>query len=421
MRSPADLHASASFDEGQELSDRLQSEDAPCIPDSANGSSALKKSYKSLRGHTSDLTGLNIDFSELAGQVVRTGLDGDDRWGEESTVPEDVYGLITVTITKEITELLMRLRIGAPVKLSVIRLSLAFAMMVMNLGLQLGICAYTRAYICNASVRLVQYNFRHFRSHVFDASGSPDLAKWQAYELKEEICGMAISKSLFCYTILFLWTCTMLCELRTAQRILSTVYHLPSCTLASEMLAFQDHIAFEGRCCIVGLTRWARSLLYLLVVLPKFVISCFLLHIGSRWLISGSFSDMILNSLALGFVIEIDDLLFATMVPITQQTQVINTKFFFEEKKVAHLREVDERHLKAYKRTGFYMGFALVYLLVYMRYVQSVLPPDLAEVRQLCSEYLSEHTEPICNQTGYLGDYGGCYPYGSGDVIGESL
>mmetsp|Transcript_27999 Transcript_27999/g.93021 ORF Transcript_27999/g.93021 Transcript_27999/m.93021 type:complete len:114 (-) Transcript_27999:93-434(-) len=80
MRSSADLHASASFDEGQELSDRLQPEDAPCIPDPANGSSALKKSYKSLRGHTSDLTGLNIDFSELAGQVVRTGLDGDDRY-----------------------------------------------------------------------------------------------------------------------------------------------------------------------------------------------------------------------------------------------------------------------------------------------------------------------------------------------------
>merc|ERR1740121_1091958 len=144
----------------------------------------------------------------------------------------------------------------------------------------------------------------------------------------------------------------MLNELRTAQRMFSHIYSLPPSSLCSDMLAFQDCIQFEGRCCIVGLTRWARVLLYLLVFLPKFAISCFLLHIGSRWLITGSFSDTILNSLALGFVIEIDDLLFATVLPIAMQTQVRNTKFFVAEPKVQHLHEVDQRQLEGYKRTG---------------------------------------------------------------------
>mmetsp|Transcript_41531 Transcript_41531/g.104357 ORF Transcript_41531/g.104357 Transcript_41531/m.104357 type:complete len:452 (+) Transcript_41531:707-2062(+) len=405
--------------EPMEVEPGLTEEAAPCISRDERQANDTKpplnrRELRSLRGFTSDLSGLNVDFSDLAGQVERAGPDGDMRWGEESDVPEDVYGVAIVTIAKDITELIMRLRIGAPLKLSLIRIGVALAMMAVNLVLQFGLVHYTRFYIANSSVRLVQSHFKHFRAHVYDVTGEVNSAKWQQYPFQDEICSIAMTERVFCYTILFLWTLTILNEVRTAQRIYTTVSSLPRCTLASDMLAFQDCIQFEGRCCIVGLTRLARIALYLLVLLPKFAISFFLLHIGSRWLISGTFSDMILNSLALGFVIEIDDLLFMTVLPHGMQNQVRNTKFFVAEPKVQHLHEVDKRHIQGYKRTGCYMFFGLAYLFIYMRYMQSVLPPDLEEVRKLCFGYLEKAQSPLCRKLGVFDATNAqqCYPFG---------
>merc|ERR1740130_1109111 len=67
---------------------------------------------------------------------------------------------------------------------------------------------------------------------------------------------------------------------------------------------------------IVALTPGARCSLYVLAIIPKLLIAMFLFWIGMRWLTStDSFGDLIMNALALEFVLNIDELFFNSFFP----------------------------------------------------------------------------------------------------------
>ena len=65
-----------------------------------------------------------------------------------------------------------------------------------------------------------------------------------------------------------------------------------------------------------GLTSWQKALFGLLVILPKTAISVMLFYTGSRYVgYSGTNSDLLLNSVAMLFVTQIDDLLYTAFTP----------------------------------------------------------------------------------------------------------
>ena len=65
-----------------------------------------------------------------------------------------------------------------------------------------------------------------------------------------------------------------------------------------------------------GLTSWQKVLFGLLVILPKTAISVMLFYTGSRYVgYSGTNSDLLLNSVAMLFVTQIDDLLYSAFTP----------------------------------------------------------------------------------------------------------
>merc|ERR1712217_96665 len=67
---------------------------------------------------------------------------------------------------------------------------------------------------------------------------------------------------------------------------------------------------------IVGLTPFVRILVFVFILIPKFFIGFVLMMIGMTWLsATESFSELMLNSLALEFVIRIDDHLFKALLP----------------------------------------------------------------------------------------------------------
>ena len=65
-------------------------------------------------------------------------------------------------------------------------------------------------------------------------------------------------------------------------------------------------------CTIVSFSRFAVGGLHIFVVLPRLIIACTLFYAGSRFLLfTSSLGDLLLNAIALGFILDMDELLFA--------------------------------------------------------------------------------------------------------------
>ena len=165
----------------------------------------------------------------------------------------------------------------------------------------------------------------------------------------------------------------------------------------------------------MALTPCVRAGLFLFVMVPRTVIATYLLTLGFRWLsASTSFADMILNSLSLGFVVQIDELLFTSIAPVISRREISETKFFFKEDDKS-VQDVDRAELHGVVRTMAWVVLVLASTFMYALYFQSVLPGDLNDLRTTCGHYLRAERFPFCNMMAFSSaaiQNAECYPYG---------
>eukprot|EP00438_Fugacium_kawagutii_P025228 Skav230241 [mRNA] locus=scaffold1818:103500:105961:- [translate_table: standard] len=137
-----------------------------------------------------------------------------------------------------------------------------------------------------------------------------------------ELCNMAVSKLNFSAAIVFLWSARMLKEVTDSWQLASDLFAvqpLPSDAKPHDMLnEVKDNDSGEIlRIEILAVNQTAKCLMTLFVLLPKICVAVFLAYIGCRWLAATqSFGDLILNALALEFVIGIDDLMYEAFTPL---------------------------------------------------------------------------------------------------------
>merc|ERR1712007_230832 len=168
---------------------------------------------------------------------------------------------------------------------------------------------------------LTQTHYKQFHHDVFDADGEFVQEKWDAWDGPSmELCSMAMTKFNFSLAIVFLWSGRMLGELRNIDRLHRDIYAIQGLGEDSDISDMvKDVEGDEGEATgsrVVALTTVARVSTYVLIIIPKVIIAMVLLALGCRWLASTeSFADLILNALALEFVIGIDELMYESFVP----------------------------------------------------------------------------------------------------------
>merc|ERR1712070_780939 len=86
--------------------------------------------------------------------------------------------------------------------------------------------------------------------------------------------------------------------------------------LDRRLMVHDDPKTAELECLIVCMTMRVKILLFVFIFVPKIVIAIFLSCVGSVWLMaSENVSDLILNSLALSFVTNVDELICTVFFP----------------------------------------------------------------------------------------------------------
>lgn len=351
----------------------------------------------------------------LSGQIEVEDADGETAFGTESHIGADAWAAAIVAIVRNLTVITMKRDNRMPYGVNIARMVCSLAICLLNLCLQFGLLVFINYYLVGPSVHRAQYTYKHYLETVMDGNGRLDEDAWHDYEFKSDVCGLTMLRPRFYYVILLIWVLTQMHEIRHTQRLFSNIWDLPRVDSNLQMLRFVEsgHFSLGGKCHIVGATTAVKVFLMIIVVLPRAVISFYLTELGCRWLTaSHKVSDMILNSLALAFVTNIDELLYHSILPIATRNQIESTKIFFlEGNQPKSLEQIEQSEWSGYRRSFMYAMLAVAFLMSYGMFFQTVLPPHMGHLHELC-DVLDESSQTyICNAMAFM-DHTQCY--GSG-------
>lgn len=319
-------------------------------------------------------------------------------------LPCDIWGVAIMTLTRDVAELLN----GNDFCAHLTRFTYAMICVALNLTLQLSILVWVNKYVVGGSVWTIQGNYAKFHQDVFDHQGQFKEQAWVDWDgPRDDLCGAVLTKTVFLGAILFLWIGRMLGEFKSIVRLSQDLYAIPRAPSG----AAHSHSILErnGHHAIIALTGGMRTTLFCLVIFPKFVINIVLALIGLQWLTATeNFADLILSALALEFVIGIDEQILEYFLPKRCTDNLQATKFALVAVIDNDQDAVKQRMVKDYNRNIFYFLLAVAMTIVYVLYVQQVLPHYDGDIAQHCGLWYENRFRPRCEPFEK-----NCFPYGN--------
>jgi hypothetical protein len=156
-----------------------------------------------------------------------------------------------------------------------------------------------------------------YSQDVFDSFDS-----WEDKVAKNELCRYPLTEPTFFLLILLIWTLYLMHELK--QTLYFWMHTVSLETPAEGRVTFLSH---EGNYIITHMGRVLKLWISVMVFLPKFGIAVVLWYIGAGWLTAtAGIDNLVLNSLALTFICEVDELIFRTCISEISKSCLDKTK-----------------------------------------------------------------------------------------------
>lgn len=336
---------------------------------------------------------------------------------EEATsttdVPKDTWGAAMFLMVTDIP----LIRSGEYKVENLYRFALVSVCFVLNIGLQFAVVGWIMKMVTLPGVREAQDIYKTFHWDAF-SMGIFNHTKFHALgEMRRDICEISLNQPAFVGSILFLWASQCMQEIRLVQRLfrqISSLPQLPRGVSDKKMVSIVLHrhhkySLFEEKkiilCCLNGLTHF---MLIVLIFIPKFLIVLLLCVLGSAWLVaSADYASLILNALALGFVTNIDEMIFVSFLPPRLHKNLDSLKIAIPEKNNMTPEEKESHDiLQAYLRSTIFLVAVSVYVVVFIVY-QPVLPHFAWDAADVCYSYQKTINWPWCwGKTD-------CFPFGA--------
>jgi len=220
------------------------------------------------------------------------------------------------------------LRAGRATLEGKVRVAFVFFLFLTNLLIQIVLLMYIGKLLMLPDILGAQDLYKKFHEEAFDnMEVNQEMFNDMPASEKELLCGMALSQGLFVRVIIFLWVSTNVGELRDNLAKTVGIVNLPQLPdgMDTRLMVRDLPDTAESEYCVVCLNMKGKVGLFVLVFIPKFIIAIALTFIGSIWLIAAeSIGDLILNSLALAFVVKVDELIAAVFFPSRLQDNLVN-------------------------------------------------------------------------------------------------
>jgi len=188
---------------------------------------------------------------------------------------------------------------------------------------------------------------------------------------------------------------------------------------------------------IVFMDGKTKTAIYMLVIIPKVSVSLALTGLGFVWFAATeSFGDLILNVLALEFVILIDDNILLSFFPKSMIDELGMTKFAYPKKDdLTEEQEFDRKLMEYFNSTLWLLGSCCV-IVMYLFGIpgllspwQQVLPDYKSDIAMRCDDHRNtDRYHPACNQgvieslrVGAEAISQTCFPYGTNQVWSDAF
>jgi len=330
---------------------------------------------------------------------------GEIEW-DSKELPQDMWGIAIMILTYDLSALLGK---QGDYTTHMIRLVYGMGCVALNLVLQISILFWVNQYVVGSSVFNIQLDYAQFHREIFDKQGNFLMHKWETWDgPRDDLCGAVLTKSSFLALVLFLWIGRMLSEFKCTVRLLWDIIKVPTIPYSSAASLSRTILTLgEDNYLIIGFNSCIRASIMILVIIPRFGICLYLAIVGMRWLTSTlSFGDLILNALALEFVIGIDEQILEFFMPATAVENIAALKFGYI--KVGEAVDQMQKVRQGYVRNIGYFIFCLMAVLIYLRYLQQVLPFYPYDVGVHCGKWFEDRYMPNCHPFEQ-----NCFPYGS--------
>lgn len=328
---------------------------------------------------------------------------------ETTNVPPDCWGALVFIIVSDFPDLFSR-RINLE---GLCRVATAVVGFLVNLYIQMYLLYYIFSLLVLPAMLSAQNLYKNFHDIAF-ANGKIDLTSFNSLgrEDQQEICAFALSTGIFLRIILFLWLTECTGEMRSNIGFISDIIsipRLPDGHDTSLMVRDEEKTIHFVEYTIVCMDLGTKVWLMILVYIPKTVIGACLALLGSVWLMAASsIGDLILNSLALAFVVGVDELFASVFFPECFMANI--TGCGFGAPKADPLTNEGEKNTKAIGMEYLKSCITLLVILVVVEcaiYFQPVVPKYMGDVEIVCKEFLKNQV-PWCIE-GH-GDWRNCFP-----------
>ncbi|CAJ1425942.1 unnamed protein product [Effrenium voratum] len=200
---------------------------------------------------------------------------------------------------------------------------------------------------------------------------------------KDLACNIPFSQMQILVPILFIWTLTIVADLRRCGDLFVRLI-LATPTIGSMKDAVVEG---DGECEIVaGLTKEVKGLLMFTCMIPRWIIDVYLLWLGCRWLCATpNFGDLLLNSVALEFIVLLKDTLFIGVVPDRNKRATQSTL-------IQPWQRMEPANYRVFLSAFLLMLVSFSWVYYYIYRFQAVLPDYKWDVHAVCQSYIRSIT-----------------------------
>jgi uncharacterized membrane protein YkgB len=316
--------------------------------------------------------------------------------GVDEDIPCDCWGALIFVIVKDLPDIYS----GRAVVEGYVRTLFVFFAFALNYVIQWSLLFYIWKLLMMPGIEATQDVYRDFHADVWTDEGTfnknafTDMSRGR----KDALCGLALSQGGFLRVFLILWVSNNVGELRDNWSKTKSTIMMPALPqgLDTRLMVRDLPQAPLTEYCVCCLNKKTKVGLLLLVWLPQFLIVVVLSLLGSVWLISAqNTADLILNSLALGFVVKVDELIAMSFFPKKMIRDIEDLCLLLPSNPEEDIDKLMWNRAWAFFQSSFVVAACMGIVEVIVHF-QPVLPHYEYDVHQACLAHINQLT-PWCS------------------------
>lgn len=309
-----------------------------------------------------------------------------------TTIDEDIFGMAIVMLVYNMSA-------HRSVGIRTLRFALTFSLLFAVLFVQAFVIYQVKTFVSARYVHDVRIIYDQYEIHMYGNNtdnmvatvnglhrGTPEFFDPTLFEslstdVKERACRIPFSHPAFFFIVLVLWSLSCVSELnKVLVRFICIIVKTERSSTMSSV--FEGKYEAVSRHCIHRLTGTMKVLICTCIFLPRLIITCCLLWLGCRWLTAtSSFTELILNGLALQFVLDLKFLIYEAAAPM-------RARFEIEHTKMLPIVEVIDDSYALLLGGCSWVAISICWSYFYLFHQQQVLPQYNWDVSSVCQPWL---------------------------------